>query len=80
MKKNKVTQIIAAFALFWIIIWIVWTWLLVLFSNNQPYNSEVTLTPEQIQELIKSQSGAIAGTGITIETNSWTNIWTWENQ
>ncbi len=74
MKKNKITQIIATFALFGIVIWIVWTGLLVLFSNNQYTDSEITLTPEQIQELIQSQSW------VTVETSTETNTWTWESQ
>ena len=65
-KKNKWIQIMAFLALFWITIWIVWTWVLVLFSWNNT-SSEQTLSPEQyleLQEYINSQSG------VTIET--WT--------
>ncbi|QFR38789.1 hypothetical protein A9Q91_00960 [Candidatus Gracilibacteria bacterium 28_42_T64] len=74
MKKNKITQIIATFALFGIVIGIVGTGLLVLFSNNQYTDSEITLTPEQIQELIQSQSG------VTVETSTETNTGTGESQ
>ena len=80
MKKNKTNQIVATFALFWIIVWIVWTWLLVIFSSNQGYDSEITLTPEQIQELIQSQSWVNLWTWVTIETSTWINIWTWKVQ
>ena len=61
-KKNRMTQIMAFLALFWIVIWIIWTWLLVFFGEN---NSEQTLSPEQyteLQEYINSQSGAVIET------------------
>ena len=80
MKKNRTIQLVAGFALFWIFIWIIWTWVLVLFSNNNSYDSEIKLTPEQIQELINSQSGVIQWTWVTLSTNTWTNIWTPEVQ
>jgi len=80
MKKNKTNQIVATFALFWIIVWIIWTWILVIFSNNPGYDSEITLTPEQIQELMQSQSWVSLWTWVTIQTSTWINIWTWEIQ
>lgn len=64
MKQSKMTKIVAIFALFWIIISVIWTWILVFyemyFSSN---NTEVSLTQEQLQEIIKSYS--------------WTT-WSWE--
>lgn len=72
MKKNKLTQIVAFFALFWIIISLVWTWLLVIFwpKNTTTNNTkENNLTPEQIkqiQDMIKAQS--------------WSLTWTWETK
>lgn len=47
MKKNKVSKFIAFIALFWIIIWIVWTWILILFSpqvSNAPDLNEINLS------------------------------------
>jgi len=71
MKKNKVTKIIAFFALFWIIIWIIGTGLLIIFSNT---SSEVPqeLTQEQIQQLINSQSGGIITESGSIDTSTET--------
>lgn len=62
-KKNKMTQIMAFLALFWIVIWVLWTGILVLFSNT---SSEQEITPEQyleLQEYVNSQSGAVVETG-----------------
>ncbi len=73
-KKNRFVTIMAFLALFWIIIWIVWTGILIIFSdwNNTP--SEQTLTPEQyaeLQEMINTNSGSVIKT--------WTGeTWTWE--
>lgn len=75
-KKNKLHAIMAFFALFWIVIWIVWTWLLFIFWWNSN-SSEQTLTQEQyleLQEYLNSQSWAI-------ETSSWeTETLTWETE
>lgn len=75
-KRNKWIQIMAFLALFWIIIWIIWTWVLILFSGNENYEEE-SLSPEQyleLQEYINSQSGVI------IETWTDTNTLTWETK
>lgn len=72
-KKKHITKIMAFLALFWIIIWIIGTWLLIIFwwQNSQTQ----TLTPEeyeQLQELIRSQSWSIEiSTWTTIIENSW---------
>jgi preprotein translocase subunit SecG len=71
MAKNKWTKIMAFLALFWIIIWIVWTWVLMIFSNNNT-NEQQTLTQEQyieLQKLIEAQSWVILDENI--ETLSW---------
>ena len=67
--KNKWSKIMAALALFWIILSILWTWLIIIFSGN--WNTQVELTQEQIkeiQELINTQTGT---------TSTWELIWTW---
>ena len=71
-KRNKWIQIMAFLALFWIIIWIIWTWLLIIFGNSNSSN-EQSLTPEQyieLQKMIEAQSW------VTIESD--TNTLTWE--
>ena len=71
-KKHKITQIMAVLALFWIIIWIVWTAILFIFSKQQT-TVEQTLSPEQMAELqdyINSLSGSTDENG-AIETMTW---------
>ena len=86
-KNNKFTKIMAFLALFWIIIWIIGTWIVIIFSNGN--NQSQNLTSEEyaeIQELINSQSGSINEENIEtqtwmIETSTWeTETMTWEIQ
>ncbi|MCD5385172.1 hypothetical protein LRZ95_00725 [Candidatus Gracilibacteria bacterium] len=74
-KKNIFIKIMAFLALFGIIIGVIGTGILILFSGNNNETSSQTLTPEQyeqIQKLIKentgslqAQTGTITLTGIT---------------
>ncbi|MFK7779919.1 MAG: hypothetical protein QM490_02125 [Candidatus Gracilibacteria bacterium] len=60
-KKNRFVTIMAFFALFGIIIGIVGTGILIIFTSSNT-SEEQTLTPEQyleLQELMNSQSGVI---------------------
>lgn len=68
--KNKWVKIMAFLALFWIIVSVIWTWLLVVFSWDS--NQEVKLTQkqiEQIQNMINSWS---------LTTWSWDLSWSGE--
>lgn len=56
MKKNKISRFIALIALLSIVIWIVWTGILIVFSPTASNNSIDSLTQEQLQELIKFYS------------------------
>lgn len=84
-KKIRLIQVIAFLALFWIIIWILWTWILVLFWAKEVNNQE-TLSPQQYEELqkmIESQSWNTTinnSWGIEINSNmTWSiELWTWE--
>ena len=71
-KKSKTTQVMAFLALFGIIIWVIWTWVLVLFSWwNEA--TEQTLTAEQyaeLQQYINSLSGTTATWELDEETNT----------
>ncbi len=72
-KKNTITQIMAFLALFWIIIWIIWTWLLIIFSGWN--TTEQTVTAEQfleMQEVINSKSEVIVK---EVENNTETLTW-----
>lgn len=80
-KKNKMTKIMAILALFWIIIWIVWTWILIIVNWWKSSNTEQTLTPEQykdIQKLIKSQwwTWSLDNTWTTT-SKTWSTTLTW---
>lgn len=73
-KKNKATKIMAFLALFWIIIWIVGTWILIIVEWWKSSTKEQSLSAEQykqIQDLIKSQWWTWA------LNNSWTTISKW---
>ncbi len=63
--SKKWVKIWAILALFWILIWVVWTWALIIFWGN----SEQELTPEdyqKFQELIKQQQEQQIN-----DTNTW---------
>lgn len=68
-RKNIAAKVMAFLALFWIVISVIWTGLIIIFDNwNQ--NQEIQLTPEQLeelQELMNSQSWASS----TWATASW---------
>lgn len=84
-------KIMAFLALFGIIIWIIWTTILFIFSWWN-WNNNKELTPEQykeLQELINSQSWNVinswsiinnTSSWIKIETNSWTTSLSWTTQ
>ena len=78
-KKNTITQIVAFLALIWIVIWIIWTWILVYFSGWISSNHEV-ITENQyldLQDIINEETGSVlevqSGSIIeeTIETLTW---------
>ena len=53
MAKKIMVKVFAFMALFWILIWIVGTALLIIFWNNSSPTTEA-ITSEQLQELINS--------------------------
>ncbi len=65
MKKNIAVKVVAFLALFWIIISVVWTWILILlWDNNQ---AETNLSLEQIQKIIDDEKAKV----LTWTTNTW---------
>ena len=70
-KKNMMAQIMAWLALFAIIIWIVGTWVLVLFSWWQEawyWNENVqNLSQEDLQRIIDQSSTSVEGQEIQVE-------------
>lgn len=81
-KWNKIVKIMAVLALFWIIIWIVWTGLLIMFWGNQGYDSSENLSPEQyldLQNIINTNSWTINTWSIINTWNIVPEIQTWTN-
>jgi len=79
-KKIKWVQIMAFLALFWIVIWIVWTWILSLYGWWQTISNEQNINPEQykqLQDLIKSQWWTWTLNSSWTLINTWTIINTW---
>jgi len=82
MKNNFATKFMAFFALFWIIIWVVWTGILIMyelyFSENTNNITNVEgLNPEQLNKILESMTWSTNSTWISIENinsidyNSW---------
>ena len=53
MAKKKWIKIMAVLALLWIIVWVVWTGLMVIFGENSNYSSN-ELSQEELQEIIEN--------------------------
>jgi len=76
MKKQSWAKIVAFLALFWILIWIVWTWILIIFSwNNTSINSENSenITKEDLQKIINN-SKINENLNWSWNTNTWITI------
>ncbi len=67
-KKNLVAKVFAYLALFWIVVWMIWTWMLFIFWNNSDQtqvNKKIeNITPEKLKEMIKSGE-------IKVKTQTW---------
>jgi len=61
--KNTVTKIFAIFALAWIVIWVIWTWVL-FFMTGSNSEQETQITKEQLDSIIAS--------------SSWTSVSSWD--
>ncbi len=76
-RQKKWVKIMAFFALFWITISLIWTWVLVLLSwNNTDSSNEQKISAEQyaqLQQLLESQSWTIIDT----QTETITETLTW---
>ena len=75
MKKNTWAKVMALFALLWILISIVWTWVLIIYDMYlSPKNtSEQKITQAQLEELMKNYSWSINSSWITIN-GSWAEV------
>jgi preprotein translocase subunit SecG len=65
MKKNVMTKIIASLAFLWIVLSILWTWLLIIFSEPQTQEFSAEQIAE-IQKMMESQSWATSHSGEVI--------------
>lgn len=73
MKKNITVKIFAFLALFWIVISIIWTWIMIfLWGNSTNTEKQDSLTQEDLQKMIDSWKIKI--------TNSWSITSTWETE
>lgn len=72
-KKNTIAKIMAFLALFWIIIWVVWTWALFMFTSN---NNSSELTQEEYIEL-QNYINSLSGSTEKEDTSTWILTWTW---
>jgi len=82
MKKNSMAKIMAFMALFWITIWIVGTWLLVIFSwsNGTVNTQEKQLTQDELQKIINSNQSNDT-LNWSWDTNTWSeSTLTWSKQ
>lgn len=71
MRQNKMTKIVAFIALFSIILYVVWTWILVIYEMYFLKNNNDSLTQEQLEEIIRSYSWDILSWEILEENSSW---------
>lgn len=68
-RKNVWAKLMALFALFGILVWIIWTWVLIIFELYFQDNTQIEqeLTQEQLEELLKAYSGSLTWTWEEIE-------------
>lgn len=72
-RKGLTTKIVAIIWLLAIVVSIIWTWLLIIFSPQETQAPE--LTQEELQEILNSYSWTINTQTWTLE-NPWiTNTW-----
>ena len=76
MKKNITIKIFAFLALFWIIVSVVWTGIMMFMWGNEVVQEEQVFTQEDLQKLIDSWEIKISNSGSV--TWSWEVTWTWE--
>jgi len=67
-KKNLIAKFFAYLALFWIVVWMIWTWMLFIFWNNSnqaQVNKKIeNISSEKLKEMIKSGE-------IKVKTQTW---------
>ena len=69
-KQSKIAKVVALLALFAIILWVVGTGALILFSPTQTPNVQPELTEEKLDEILEQYQG---------EIKTWDMQWTGSN-
>jgi len=64
-RKNTIARFVAIIALASIVLWVIGTWMLVLFGWNT-HNNQSEYTQEELEELIGSFSGTVTASGEVI--------------
>lgn len=86
MKKNGLAKVFAIFALVWIAVSVVWTWILVLVSSNEV--TQQTFTQEELNDMIQISTWAVSSGSLdseelisnwevstwTLEVSSWASV------
>ncbi len=70
MKRNIWVKVLAFFVLFWILLSVVWTAFLILFSPKQQITTEKTLTSEELNKLLESSKTEVISWTWS-ETSTW---------
>lgn len=74
MKKNKLTQIFAILALFWIVVWIFGTGIL-FFAWWWASNQQKEITQDELQKMIKAWKIKVERTNTWVTTSTETFSW-----
>lgn len=79
-NRNKWVQIVAFFALFWIIIWIIGTWVLIIVESvnrNKDLEYEIINNYNESNQSWSVINDSAINTNIDTNTWTWVIVWTW---
>jgi hypothetical protein len=93
MKREAMAKVMAIFALIWISVWVLWTWLLAIFWDkytDSGASTDTGMTKEQIQKMIDEWKVKVSSESWAQEklpdskllediTSSWTLSETWSS-
>ncbi len=81
-RGNFIAKFFAFLALFWIVIWIIWTWVLFLIWGGNTSSQTQTMSYDEFQKLVESWAFSWElswNQTASGETSTWdVNIATWE--
>jgi cell division septal protein FtsQ len=74
MRKRSGAKIMAILALLWILVWIIWTWILIVFSpsntNSTTVGNSKTISQDDLQKIINNSKSSKNLNG-SWNTNTW---------